>query len=168
MPGYIIHLAVGKIYSQNNKIEDIESFEKGIMAPDMLEDKSKSHYGPYSSQPGLNQFLREKGISTSYQEGYFLHLLTDYLFYHKFLTRWDKSIYSDYNKLNSILINKYKITVLTQIQEKVKFEEGTPEIIDEEKLEKFINTVGKINVRKIIKEKQSRFEEQMSRHRFLI
>ena len=32
MPGYVIHLAVGKIYSQNNKIEDLNSFEKGIVA----------------------------------------------------------------------------------------------------------------------------------------
>jgi len=39
--------------------------------------------------------------------------------------------------------------------------------INREKLEKFINTVGKINIRKIIEEKQSRFEEQISRNRFL-
>ena len=45
MPGYMIHLAVGKVYAENNKIEDIKVFEKGIIDPDMIEDKSKSHYG---------------------------------------------------------------------------------------------------------------------------
>ena len=59
MPGYVIHLAVGKVYSQNNEINDLERFKEGIIAPDIEEDKSKSHYGPYSSSPGLNEFLEK-------------------------------------------------------------------------------------------------------------
>ena len=85
MPGYVIHLAVGKVYSQNNEINDLERFKEGIIAPDIEEDKSKSHYGPYSSSPGLNEFLEKQGIKDSYNEGYFLHLLTDYLFYNKYI-----------------------------------------------------------------------------------
>lgn len=34
MPGYMIHLAVGREYMKNNKIDDVKSFEKGIIAPD--------------------------------------------------------------------------------------------------------------------------------------
>lgn len=49
MPGYIIHVAVGKIYAQNNEIEDLQSFYRGIIDPDMTDDKSKTHYGPISS-----------------------------------------------------------------------------------------------------------------------
>ena len=110
MPGYVIHLAVGKVYAQNNKIEDLNVFERGIIEPDMVENKAISHYGPYSSQPGLNQFVKANGISSSYNEGYFLHLVTDYLFYQKFLSRWDKAIYDDYNKLNSRLLRKTELT----------------------------------------------------------
>ena len=30
MPGYVIHLAVGKVYSKENNIDNIESFEKQV------------------------------------------------------------------------------------------------------------------------------------------
>lgn len=150
MPGYVIHLAVGKIYSQNNKIEDLNSFEKGIIAPDMLENKAKSHYGPYSSSPGLNQFIQANGILCSYDEGYFLHLVTDYLFYNRFLNKWDASIYDDYDRLNSRLIKKYGIKLTEDVQKKVKLEAGKPSILKEDDLCKFINSVGKINIRQIV------------------
>lgn len=159
MPGYVIHLAVGKVYSKNNKINDLESFEKGIMAPDMEEDKSKSHYGPYSSSPGIKEFLELKGISDSYNEGYFLHLLTDYLFYNKFLDKWEKSIYDDYDIINQNIIKKYGIEIPKEIQEKVKFKQGILSILNEEDIYKFIEFVGKLNIRQIISKKGSKIEE---------
>jgi len=165
MPGYVIHLAVGKVYAQNNKIEDLNVFERGIIEPDMVENKAISHYGPYSSQPGLNQFVEANGISSSYNEGYFLHLVTDYLFYQKFLSRWDKAIYDDYNKLNSRIMQKYGIVVPKDVQEKVKFKNGETSILNEEDLYKFINAVGKINFRQIISQKQLGCEEVLSRLR---
>ncbi len=159
MPGYVIHLAVGKIYSQNNKIENLSDFEKGIIAPDMIEDKSKSHYGDFSSCPKLNRFINEHGISSSYDEGYFLHLLTDYLFYNKFLDRWDNVIYDDYNKLNYRLIQKYGIIVPDEVSETVNFIDGIPTLLDEEKLCTFIESVGKINVRQIVSQKDINCED---------
>ena len=165
MPGYVIHLAVGKVYAQNNPIEDLNAFEKGIIEPDMLGNKEISHYGKYSSQPGLKQFLQTQGISSSYNEGYFLHLATDYLFYNRFLSRWDKAIYDDYDKLNRRIIQKYGITVPKDVQEKVKFKTGETSILNEEDLYKFINAVGKINFRQIISQKQSGCEEVLARIR---
>jgi len=149
MPGYVIHLAVGKIYSQNNKIDNLSSFEQGIIAPDILANKAKTHYGPYSSSPGLNQFIQVNGISCSYDEGYFLHLVTDYLFYNRFLTKWDTAIYDDYDRLNSRLMKKYGIKLPEDVQKKVKFQTGEPIILNEDNLCKFINSVGKINIREI-------------------
>lgn len=153
MPGYIIHLAVGKIYSKNNKIEDIKNFEKGIVEPDMAENKSESHYGPNSSHPDLNRFIKINGISNSYNEGYFLHLVTDYLFYNKFLKSWDSVIYEDYNRLNARIVHKYRITIPKEIQKVVQFKDGELSLLNEEELYKFINSVGKLNVRKIILKK---------------
>ena len=154
MPGYIIHLAVGKIYSQNNKIENIEEFEKGILAPDGQKDKGKSHYGQSSSKPGLDKFIKENGIKNSYDEGDFLHLLTDHLFYNKFLDKWKPSIYDDYDKLNYDIIQKYGITIPERVKEKVKFADGKTKLIDKEELYKFIEMVGKIKVREIISRKE--------------
>lgn len=154
MPGYVIHLAVGKIYLQNNQVEDIESFEKGIIAPDLIKPKSESHFGPNSSNPDLNRFIKTIGISNSYDEGYFLHLLTDYLFYHRFLEVWNTKIYEDYDILNSKLIQKYGIEIPKEIQNVVQFKSGKLSVLDEEDLDTFINSVGKINIRQLIQEKE--------------
>ena len=162
MPGYVIHLAVGKVYSENNKIEDLKSFERGIIAPDISENKVESHYGPYSSEPGLNQFLQINGISSSYDEGYFLHLVTDYLFYHKFLSKWEKSIYDDYDKLNSRIMKQYGVTVPKEAQEKVRFKSGKTSVLNEKDLYRFINSVGKINIRQMISQKELSCEEEIA------
>lgn len=159
MPGYVIHLAVGKVYLQNNKIENFSEFQKGIIAPDMARDKSKSHYGPYSSQPNLNRYKELNRDFDEFKEGYFLHLLTDYLFYNRFLTKWDSDIYEDYNKLNSIIIKKYGIIVPKEIQSIVQYEVGKPKVLDEDKLYRFIESIGKINLREILLKKDINFEK---------
>lgn len=155
MPGYMIHLAVGKVYAENNKIEDIKVFEKGIIDPDMIEDKSKSHYGSNSSRPDLDKYIEMNGISNSYKEGYFLHLVTDYLFYNRFLKHWNISIYEDYDILNARIAQKYGITTIPkEIQTVVKFKNGKLTLLNEEELNKFITTVGNIDIREIVKAKE--------------
>ncbi len=161
MPGYMIHLAVGSVYLQKNKIEDIESFNKGIIAPDRIPDKTKSHYGPNSSNPGLNNFVELNGISSNYNEGYFLHLLTDYLFYNKFLKRWDSNIYNDYDKSNEKIKEKYKIIIPKEIEDIVHFRTGRLEVLNEEELYRFIECVGKINVREIVTKNNIDYENEI-------
>ena len=95
--------------------------------------------------PGLNQFIQENGISSSYDEGYFLHLVTDYLFYNRFLNKWDTAIYDEYDKLNSRLIKKYGIIIPEDVNKKVKLIDGETSIINEEDLCEFIESVSKIN-----------------------
>ena len=153
MPGYVIHLAVGRVYSQNNNIKDINRFMDGIIAPDLADDKAKSHYGPFSSKPDLDRFIKENGLNDSYLEGYFLHLVTDYLFYNRFLRRWGQEIYSDYNKLNKAIIKRFGIVIPKQLNEVVRFEDGKPSILEEDTLYKFIETVGKMNIRQIVSKK---------------
>lgn len=163
MPGYIIHVAVGKIYAQNNEIEDLQSFYRGIIDPDMTDDKSKTHYGPISSESGLNKYIEQNEIKTSYQEGYFLHLVTDYIFYRKFLTHCNSNIYDDYDKTNNKLLKKYKIEIPKEVEKVVKFKEGKLNILNEEKLYEFIEEVGKINIRKIISKKGCNIEKKIDK-----
>ncbi len=162
MPGYMIHLAVGTVYSKNNKIEDLKSFNKGIIDPDLLGgDKQKTHYGLDSAHPGLNKYINSNGMQDSYQEGYFLHLLTDYLFYNKFLTTFSTDIYDDYDRLNLKIKEKYKIKIPEEVQDVVKFKEGRLTVLEEEKLYKFIESVGKINVRDIISKRDIDYEREI-------
>lgn len=158
MPDYVIHLAVGKIYLQNNNVVNLREFEKGIIAPDMVTDKSKSHYGPYSSQPDLSRYIKCNKYFGEFQEGYFLHLVTDYLFYNRFLTKWASDIYEDYDKLNEPIVKKYKITIPKEIQGVVCFKSGKTKVLDENELYRFIDSVGKINIREIFLKKGINFE----------
>lgn len=150
MPGYIIHLAVGKVYCKNNKIEDIQSFIKGVIAPDQEKDKRISHYGPNSSNPNLKEYMKQNPIFDSFREGYFLHLVTDYLFYNKYLEKWGISIYDDYDILNKRIIEKYKIEIPKEIENGVGYKDGKLSIIDENSLYEFIETVGKIKLKEDI------------------
>lgn len=156
MPGYVIHLAVGNVYSQNNKIQNITNFEKGIIAPDLAPDKIKSHYGQHSSEPALNKYIQINGNNlNNYQEGYFLHLVTDYLFYNKFLTLWNPTIYEDYDILNSRIMKKYKVVIPEKIKNIVQFKDGNLSILNESDIYNFIDSVGKIDIRQIIITKEN-------------
>ena len=161
MPGYVIHLAVGKIYEKNNKINNISSFRKGLIAPDMSDDSPKAHYGTSSSQPDLKRFLSENNDFDEYKEGYFLHLVTDYLFYNCFLKTWSPSIYEDYDKLNEVLIQQYGIEIPEEITHIVKTRSGEPEILDEDAIVAFINAVGKIDIRGMLQRGNIDFENEI-------
>ncbi len=166
MPGYAIHLAIGKVYQQNNDINDIKSFERGIITPDLAKDKAKSHYGTYSSNPDLNRYLKEKNILNEFDEGYFLHLVTDYLFYNKYLKKWDKNIYNDYDKLNDRIIKRYNIVLPRYLLEIVNIKDGKLEILNEEDIYRFIDVVGKINIRELLREKVVNFQNKVSEIQF--
>ena len=54
------------------------------------------------------------------------------------------------NKLNNAIIKKYEIIVPREIQNIVQYEIGKPKVLDKNKLYQFIDSVGKINIRKMI------------------
>ncbi len=152
MPGYIIHLAVAKKQMKLNNIQNETEFIKGVIAPDLLKQEGiDSHYGN-SSNPNLIRFLIKHNIETDYNKGYFLHLVTDYIFYNKFLSRWGPEIYEDYNTLNDSLIKKYELKVPKEVQEYVKFQDKALTILDFDDIISFIETVGKIPINQMYKE----------------
>lgn len=145
MPSFTIHLAVAKKYLEKHKGENREEFYRGVIDPD-LNDKRASHYGKNSSSPDLNKYYSEEGLNSSYNRGYFLHLLTDYLFYNRFLDMFSEEIYEDYNKLNKIIVETYDLKIPNIIRGKVKFSQGIPKILNLDNILRFINTVGNIDL----------------------
>ena len=94
MPGFIIHIAVGKEYikKHENEIKDVDEFIKGIVAPDLISilnkeiNKSITHYGKLHNKDyikNLDTFLQNDkvDINNDYWKGYFIHLITIYCFY---------------------------------------------------------------------------------------
>ena len=117
MPGYVIHLAVAEEYlrKHKNKGEEYEEFIKGVIYPDSIVPKSKTHYGKESSLSNVFEFLKVNKINNSFNRGYFLHLLTDYLFYNRYIDHTSKDIYNDYD-----ILNKRLIEIITNLSRRYK------------------------------------------------
>lgn len=156
MPSFTIHLAVAKKYLEAHQEENEEEFYNGVIDPD-LKDKKTSHYGQYSSTPDLNRYCREVGLNSSYNRGYFLHLLTDDLFYNKYLERFSTEIYNDYNKINRAIVDRYGIEMPDKIKDLVRFESGETRLLDFDSICKFIDTVGNIDLENY---KQSKMQDE--------
>ena len=119
MPSFNIHLAVAVKYCENNKIDDKELFFRGSIDPDLVKDKSISHYTGMRDERflrqyvfekvRLNEFLKENKVETDYEKGVFLHLATDFIFYQEILS--DEYLASvDYDGMIQDLYYTYRIT----------------------------------------------------------
>lgn len=129
MPSFHIHLAVGKRYIDKNKMTDIDSFYKGIVAPDLVSDKKASHYTGERTDKTLRTYLKSKVvlkdyiqnniINNEYEKGIFIHLITDYLFFNNFFPKdyidnvsydnFVNDLYYSYDLINGYLLEKYQI-----------------------------------------------------------
>jgi hypothetical protein len=151
MAGYVIHLAVAEQYIRKHKDENnnYEEFINGVIFPDSVKDKSKTHYGSESSKSNLYNFLLDKSLDTAFNRGYFLHLLTDYIFYNKYLDCISKDIYNDYDILNKTLIEKYNVNLPKEIQNSVFFLKGKLKILSLEMIEKLIEEISNMCIDEI-------------------
>ena len=144
MASFNIHLAVGKRYAEkSNLIENLEDFYRGLVAPDLVDDKKFSHFSGIldksnlidylSNKVLLNEYLLAKEVNSCYEKGVFLHLVTDYLFFNDFFDKWYlenisyenfcKDLYFSYNLSNNYLEKKYKLkhsVSLDLIEENIK------------------------------------------------
>lgn len=151
MAGYVIHLAVAEEYKKNYP-EDIDNYDeyiKGVIFPDSVTDKSLTHYGVKSSKVNLKAFLDVNNIEDSYNKGYFLHLVTDYLFYNKFLDYFSKDIYNDYDILNKTLIELFEVKIPEEVQDKVFYKEGDTKLLELNKTVEFIKNTAKFKLKDV-------------------
>lgn len=152
MPGYVIHLSVAEEYlKKHDKKENYLEFIEGVIFPDSVTDKSLTHYGPSSSQVNLYNFLKEHELNDSFTRGYFLHLLTDYLFYNKYINFFSKDIYNDYDILNKELIKKYDVKLPDKVKKYVFFKENMElKILSYSLIETFIKDVSDMNIDNLV------------------
>lgn len=152
MPGYVIHLSVAEEYlKKHDKKENYSEFIEGVIFPDSVTDKSLTHYGPSSSQVNLYNFLKEHELNDSFTRGYFLHLLTDYLFYNKYINFFSKDIYNDYDILNKKLIKKYDVKLPDKVKKYVFFKENMElKILSYSLIETFIKDVSDMNIDNLV------------------
>ena len=153
MPGYVIHLAVAKEYLNKNKENNEEEFIEGVIFPDSVKDKTLTHYGKGSSYSNLYEFLKDKDIKTSFNRGHFLHLLTDYLFYNRYIDTFSKDMYNDYDLLNGKLIEKYNVQLPDKVKDNVFFkDEGELKILSMEIVDKLIHDISIMNIDEVARD----------------
>ncbi len=158
MPGYVIHLSVAEEYlrKQTKVKENYDEFIEGVIYPDSVTDKSLTHYGKSSSYSNLYNFLKERELKNSFNRGYFLHLLTDYLFYNKYIDFFSKDIYNDYDILNRQLIDKYNVTLPEKIKKYVFFKENLElKILSLPLVEKIITDISSMQLDDIARQVQN-------------
>ena len=129
MHSFNIHLAIALKYCEKNEIKDKESFFRGSIDPDLVKDKSVTHYTGKRDERflrqylyekvRLNEYLKENTVETDYDKGTFLHLATDFIFYQEFLSdeylasvnyyEMTRDLYYSYRLSNPYLEEKYNI-----------------------------------------------------------
>ena len=97
MASYYVHLAIAKKYMEKNKgkIKSARDFYDGNILPDLVADKTLTHYGIRTEQHDMIKHLREKvnlqkflfhnEINGDRDLGRLLHMYVDYEYYSNFL-----------------------------------------------------------------------------------
>ena len=150
MAGYVIHVAIANEYIKKNYIENKDEFVDGVIAPDRTDDKIATHYGDINSRTDLKRYLSLNSVDADYQKGYFLHLLTDYLFYnYYFITPEDFYFYDDYDKTNKELISKYDVTLPDDLKQYMHTSDGEPEYLKIDLVEKMIEEISSLKLEEV-------------------
>ncbi|HOO68045.1 MAG TPA: hypothetical protein PLC53_01600 [Bacilli bacterium] len=173
MASFNIHIAIGIRYIEKNNIKNKEELLKGVVAPDLTDDKRESHYASNVSKDNLieyleskvmlNEFLNRNEIDSDYNKGIFLHLITDFLFFNNFFDKnyisnisyqgFINDLYYSYDISNKFLKEKYNInnnTFNEYIKNSIKkrnYVKGTyNDVLPQDKLFSFIEYVSDINL----------------------
>lgn len=174
MANAVVHLAIAKKYMLKNRIKNQKDFIKGTLYPDAYFDNDKSHYTDLDRKPdllnhvrgkvNLYKFLKEHSLCDDFEKGWFLHLVTDYLFflecfeesYLQSLSYKDfcKELYFAYDCLNTEIAELYNITIEDYQDYPSEYYPGIPYqkcILPKEMIVKFIDRVSSINLEEYIK-----------------
>lgn len=177
MASFNIHLAIAKRYIEKVALANTKEFYEGIIEPDLAEDKKMSHYSGNQNKGDLlkylenkvqlNLFLKNNDISSSYQKGVFLHLITDYLFFNNFFDNeylknisyeeFMKDLYYSYDLVNEYLEDNYNVDCMNFVvkikdmiekdkEEKNSNNEKRDNILPIDKIDKFIEYVSNVSI----------------------
>lgn len=176
MASYNVHLAVAKRYLDKNAINDKTEFYKGTIHPDLKEYEDKLHYTDFANRDRNNlkqylqcktnllNFLLDHNIENDYNKAVFLHLVTDWLFYHDFFdidylsnVSFDdfvKDLYYSYTLCNRYMQEKYPVDlnifdeeILEELRKQKEIKNvKRRNILEIDKLEAFIERTSSINL----------------------
>lgn len=124
-----IHLAIAKKYLKRHPELNYEKVLAGALYPDTVENKDVSHYTDLNrgkdlisylqGKVDLYAFLKEHDSMDDFELGWFLHLVTDYIFFSECFAKeylanisyqeFVKDLYFAYDHINLYVSEKYHI-----------------------------------------------------------
>lgn len=171
MASALIHLAVAKKVLESISVENEKHFYLGSIAPDIAKmigsTRNISHFildSEDTDTPNIGRFLKKykKYLNNSYELGYYVHLLTDVLWFDEFLPNFVvdgclvskkgeflhfdadellEILYDDYSNLNPQVIEYYNLD-LSLFYEKFTFPKSHIEEVDEKYFQDVIDVLG--------------------------
>ena len=141
-----IHLAIAKKYLETHTSLNYRDVIAGTLYPDAADNNDESHYTNLNrgtdnvshvrGKVNLYSFLKDHETLNDFEFGWFLHLVTDYLFFEECFTskyllensyeQFCKDLYFAYNHLNLYLTEKYNITEKDYIDYPSEYYSGVP------------------------------------------
>lgn len=171
MASSLIHLAVAKKVLESINVDNEKHYYLGAIAPDIAKKvgigRNRSHFikdGENTDTPNVIRFLNKykKYLTNSYELGYYIHLLTDVLWFDEFLPNFVKDgclvskmgelihfaedelleiLYDDYSNLNPQLIEHYNLD-LSLFYEKFDFPKSYITEVSEEYFQDVVDKLG--------------------------
>lgn len=121
MPSIAAHMVVSKLVGEKLNIYN-EEFIRGNILPDVVNIKDSHHKikGKNLLIPDTDYFKKRLDFKNMINLGYYVHLLLDKYYLEEYIPEnikntsifENKSIYSEYTKLNYKLVNMYDLDVL--------------------------------------------------------
>lgn len=169
-----IHLAIAKKYLETHTTLNYRDIIAGTLYPDAVDNNDESHYTDLNrdddnvshvrGKVNLYSFLQDHEYLNDFELGWFLHLITDYLFFEECFDteyllensyeQFCKDLYFAYNYLNLYLSEKYNITEDDYIDYPSEYYSGFPYeecILSRDLIDTFINRVSSMDLEKYIK-----------------
>lgn len=174
MASSAMHLAVAKKYYEKNNISNYDDFIAGSLYPDAADDKDQAHFTESNrgnnnvsylqSKVSLYSFLKERKELDDFELGWFLHLVTDYLFFDECFDKqyllensyekFREDLYFAYNCLGKYVSDKYNITKNDYKSYPSEYYPGFEYkecILSKKLIDEFIERVSSININEYIK-----------------
>ena len=121
MASLMLHLLIGEEYCNKNNIKNRQKFLEGNFAPDLAEDKLKSHYSVVSNKETFTIAAKNKvnikelanqnyNLKDEFNKGEFFHLICDYYFYNNFLLNlpnYQQYYNTEYKIVNQLIYKEY-------------------------------------------------------------
>lgn len=168
-----IHLAIAKKYLEKHDKINKDDFFAGTLYPDAYLDNDATHYtdkgrksdnvSHVRGKVNLYAFLKEHDDLNDFELGWFLHLVTDYLFFEECFTeeylnsrtyeKFCRELYHAYYCINGYLEEKYNLDKSYYKAYPNAYYPGIiyeDNILGKEKVDEFIDRVNNIDLDKYI------------------